>query len=100
RAVAFRPDGRLVSGGSGRSVRVGDPLAGECRLAVKAAAPVHAVAVAPDGKAVEPLHDLPAPEERAGRVLLVGEPHQLQSGWPSSIASDIRQADRFQVLAL
>jgi WD40 repeat protein len=50
RAVAFTPDGRLVSGGSDRTVRVWNPTTGECVAVVKAKGPVYAVAAAPDGK--------------------------------------------------
>lgn len=50
RAVAFAPDGSLVSGGSDRSVRVWNPVTGECRTTIKAGQVVYAVAVSPDGK--------------------------------------------------
>jgi WD40 repeat protein len=52
RAVAYLPDGRLVSGGSDRTVRVWGRHATEPSLTVKAAGPVYAVAAAPDGAAV------------------------------------------------
>lgn len=50
RCVAFTPDGRLVSGGSDKAVRVWNPLSGECLTTVKTGHVVYAVAVAPDGK--------------------------------------------------
>jgi WD40 repeat protein len=50
RAVAFTPDGRLVSGGSDRTVRVWNVASGKCQTTIKAASVVYAVAVSPDGK--------------------------------------------------
>jgi len=50
RTVAFMPDGSLVSGGSDRTVRVWNPVTGECRTTIKAGQVVYAVAVSPDGK--------------------------------------------------
>jgi len=50
RAVAFGPDGSLVSGGGDRTVRVWNPVTGECRTTIKAGQVVYAVAVSPDGK--------------------------------------------------
>ncbi|MCE9566907.1 MAG: hypothetical protein K8U57_33295 [Planctomycetes bacterium] len=50
RTVAFAPDGSLISGGSDRTVRVWNPVTGECRTTVKAGQIVYAVAVSPDGK--------------------------------------------------
>ena len=50
RAVAYLPDGRLVSGGSDRTVRVWNPATGEPLRTIKASTPVYAVAAAPDGR--------------------------------------------------
>jgi WD40 repeat protein len=50
RAVAYTPDGRLVSGGSDKTVRIWNVATGECVTSIKAKGPVYAVAVAPDGK--------------------------------------------------
>jgi WD40 repeat protein len=50
RAVAYTPDGRLVSGGSDRTVRVWAPVAGTCLQTVRAPNVVYAVAVSPDGR--------------------------------------------------
>jgi len=52
RAVAYTPDGKLVSGGGDRTVRVWNPVTGECTAVIKAKAPVYAVAASPDGKTI------------------------------------------------
>jgi WD40 repeat protein len=49
RAVTFLGDGRVVSGGSDKTVRAWNPAAGECLTTIKAKGPVYAVAAAPDG---------------------------------------------------
>ncbi len=49
RVVAYLPDGRLVSGGSDRTVRVWNPATGEPERTIKAGTPVYAVVAAPDG---------------------------------------------------
>ena len=50
RAVAYLPDGRLVSGGSDRTVRVWNTATGESVRTIRASTPVYAVAAAPDGR--------------------------------------------------
>jgi WD40 repeat protein len=48
RAVAYLPDGRLVSGGSDRTVRVWNVVIGEAVHTIRAGTPVYAVAATPD----------------------------------------------------
>lgn len=50
RTVAFLSDGRLLSGGSDKSVRLWDPTTGGCSITIKSRGPVYAIAPAPDGK--------------------------------------------------
>ena len=53
RAVAYTPDGRLVSGGgTDKTLRIWDVTTGECTAKVKASGPVYAVAASPDGKTI------------------------------------------------
>jgi WD40 repeat protein len=53
RAVAYTPDGRLVSGGGAdKTWRVWDVTTGKCTAKVKASGPVYAVAASPDGKTI------------------------------------------------
>lgn len=51
-AVAFAPDGSLVSGGGDRTVRTWNVATGECTKVLKVDVPVWVLAVSPDGRHV------------------------------------------------
>lgn len=63
RAIAYTPDGRLVSAGEDRSVRVWDSSAGEPVLTLKATGPLYAVAISPDGRKLAYAGRFPRPAD-------------------------------------
>ncbi len=62
RAVAYLPDGRLVSGSSDRTVRVWNPVSGEVVHTLRAGTPVYAVAASPNGGTVAYAGRHPGPD--------------------------------------
>ncbi|HEY1187142.1 MAG TPA: hypothetical protein VGE74_05760 [Gemmata sp.] len=67
RGVTFAPDGRAVSCGSDRTVRVWNPLSGECLTSIKTVNVTYAVAVPPDGSRIA-FAGRPGRGETASRV--------------------------------
>jgi hypothetical protein len=63
RAVTYAPDGRLVSAGEDRTVRVWGPTTGEPVLTLRASNTLYAVAISPDGRTLAYAGRYPRPAD-------------------------------------
>jgi WD40 repeat protein len=100
RAVAYTPDGRLVSGGSDRTVRVWNPTTGENTTTIKTGRVVYVVAVSADGDTLAYAGRYPNPGDPSNTVRLWDLATDRADGgyawrlrWPASIWSLSFSAD-------